>query len=115
MISRERKILLRTAETHRAGLWVLLLYTELRPGESAALNCSDICDGFIRVDKALDNRTNELKPPKSCAGVRSIPIPGPLAKRPPSLPPESGNCPLFTQFDRTREHRPRSTATQSKA
>lgn len=107
LTARERKILLRTAETHRAGPWVLLLlYTGLRPGESAALNVSDIRDGFIRVDKALDNRTNELKPPKSRAGIRSIPIPARLAVRLPTPSPETANCPLFTQFDRTRERRP---------
>ena len=107
LTSRERKILLRTAEIHRAGPWVLfLLYTGLRPGESMALDIGDIHDGLIDVSKAIDGRTNDVKIPKSRAGIRSVPIPQPLKlllPREGSLPP---NRPLFTQFDRTREHQP---------
>ena len=107
LTARERKILLRTAETHRAGPWVLLLlYTGLRPGESAALDAGDVRGGLIHVSKALDGRTNEIKDPKSRAGVRSVPIPQPLAPflpREGSLPPDR---PLFTQFGRTSAHLP---------
>ena len=39
----ERKAILAVAEHHRAGLWVLtLLYTGMRPGETAALTWSDV-------------------------------------------------------------------------
>lgn len=103
--ARERKILLCTAKTHRAGLWVcLLLYTGLRPGESAALDCDDVQGGFIQVSKAMDNRTNEIKTPKSRAGIRNVPIPDPLAAMLPDC--RDPGIPLLTQFDRTREHRP---------
>ena len=107
LTARERKILLRTATTHRAGPWVLfLLYTGLRPGESMALDIGDVHDGLIDVSKAIDGRTNDIKTPKSQAGIRSVPIPQPLKRLLPeegSLPPER---PLFTQFDRTKEHQP---------
>lgn len=107
LTARERRILLRTAESHRAGLWVLLLlYTGLRPGESAALNHADIQGGFLRIDKAVDLRTNEVKPPKSRAGIRSVPIPAPLAALLPKVTPENALCPLLCQFDRTRAKRP---------
>lgn len=85
---------------------LLLLYTGLRPGEFAALNVADVHDGLIDVNKALDGRTNEVKPPKSRAGIRSVPIPRPLERLLPaedSAPPDS---PLLTQFDRSNEHRP---------
>lgn len=107
LTQRERLILLRTAEQHRAGPWVcLLLYTGLRPGEAAALDCSDIRDGFVRVTKALDGRTNEVKLPKSRAGIRSIPIPTPLAEKLSGIDTAALGMPLLTQFDRTRERRP---------
>ncbi len=71
---RERLILLETAKTHPAGLWVLLLlYTGLRPGESVALTGGDIVGGFIRVNKAI-SRYEGVKEPKSKAGIRRIPI-----------------------------------------
>lgn len=107
LTARERTILLRTAESHRAGLWVLLLlYTGVRPAESAALNHADIQGGFLRIEKALDMRTNEIKPPKSRAGVRSVPIPAPLAKLLPTPTAENAMLPLLSQFDRTRAKRP---------
>lgn len=71
---RERVILLETAKTHPAGLWVLLLlYTGLRPGESLALTGADIVGGYVRVNKAVD-RYGEIKEPKSKAGIRKVPI-----------------------------------------
>lgn len=107
LTSRERDILLRTAQWHRAGPWVcLLLYTGLRPGESAALNRSDIADGFVHVSKALDSRTNEIKPPKSRAGIRAVPIPAPLARMIEDQGKTFPGLPLLTQFDRTKERRP---------
>ena len=90
----------------RRPFGLFLLYTGLRPGESMALDIGDIHDGLIDVSKAIDGRTNDVKIPKSRAGIRSVPIPQPLKlllPREGSLPP---NRPLFTQFDRTREHQP---------
>lgn len=75
----ERKHILALAETHDAGLWLkLMLYCGLRPGETAALQWSDISFGDkprINVKSAIEKRTGEIKPPKSKAGIRSIPIP----------------------------------------
>ena len=73
--SRERVILLQTAKTHPAGPWVLLLlYSGLRPAESIVLTYNDIQDGMISVNKAYDRSTGSVKPPKSRAGVRKVPI-----------------------------------------
>ncbi len=72
---RERKIILETAKTHPAGLWVLLLlYSGLRPAESIALTYGDIQGGFISVSKAYDRSTGGIKEPKSKAGIRKVPI-----------------------------------------
>lgn len=83
---RERIVLLETAKTHPAGLWVqLLLYTGLRPGESVVLTGADLHGGYIRVNKALD-RSGGVKEPKSKAGIRKIPIIPALQKLLPALP-----------------------------
>lgn len=73
----ERAVLLRVAETHRAGLWFLtLLYTGMRPGEAAALNWADVDfeNNQIHVHTALESGSNRIKGPKTKAGIRDIPI-----------------------------------------
>lgn len=86
--AREREIVLRTAETHPAGAWVLtLLYAGLRPEESIVLRGADIADGRIHIDKAYDRQARGVKPPKSAAGYRSIPIIPPLARALPHVEP----------------------------
>lgn len=77
LTAEERTAVLAVAETHRAGLWVLtLLYTGMRPGETAALMWSDV--DFIRneihVHAARESGTGVIKAPKTAAGVRDIPI-----------------------------------------
>lgn len=73
----ERAAILTVAETHRAGLWVLtLLYTGMRPGETAALMWSDVdfaCNE-IHVHAARESGTGTIKAPKTAAGIRDIPI-----------------------------------------
>ena len=72
---RERVVLLETAKSHPMGALVqFLLYTGLRPGEVPPLTGADIIDGCVRVNKALDARTNEVKETKSKAGCRMVPI-----------------------------------------
>ena len=74
----ERAMILKTAETHRAGLWVkMMLYCGLRPGECIALQWKDIDfkSKRVKIDKALESGSTEIKAPKSEAGERSIPIP----------------------------------------
>lgn len=74
----ERTAILKVAETHRSGLWILtLLYTGMRPGETAALKWSDIdfAENEIHVQAARESGyTNIIKAPKTAAGVRIIPI-----------------------------------------
>lgn len=80
----ERQAILEVAETHRAGLWVLmLLYAGLRPGEAAALQWKDIDfrANEIRIYKALESGTGSVKGPKTAAGYRDIPMHPELKKR----------------------------------
>lgn len=74
----ERTAILAVAETHRSGLWILtLLYTGMRPGETAALKWADIDfkKNEIHVRAAKESGTNNtIKLPKTSAGVRTIPI-----------------------------------------
>lgn len=60
----------------------------LRRSEMCALTFADIKDGVVRIEKALvlDNRGEwQVKPPKSAAGYRSIPLTEQLAARINSL------------------------------
>ena len=80
----ERAVLLKVAETHPAGLYILtLLYTGMRPGEAAALNWADV--DFerkeIHIHAALESGTGAVKGPKTAAGVRDIPIHSALLPR----------------------------------
>ena len=80
----ERAAILAVAETHRAGLWVLtLLYTGMRPGETAALNWADVDfdHNEIHVHAAMESGTGRVKGPKTEAGVRDIPIHAALLPR----------------------------------
>lgn len=73
----ERAAILAVAETHQAGLWVLmLLYTGMRPGETAALTWGDVDldHGEIHVRAAKESGNRTIKDPKTAAGVRDIPI-----------------------------------------
>lgn len=99
----ERAAILAVAEWHRSGLWVLtLLYTGMRPGETAALNWADVDfeHNEIHVHAALESGTGRVKGPKTAAGVRDIPIHAALLPRllaargkpfEPVFPNESGN------------------------
>ena len=80
----ERAALLKVAETHHAGLYILtLLYTGMRPGEAAALNWADVdfAHNEIHVHAALESGTGHIKGPKTRAGVRDIPIHSALLPR----------------------------------
>lgn len=73
----ERKAILAVAEHHRAGLWVLtLLYTGMRPGETAALTWSDVDfeHNEIHVHTAKESGSRDVKGPKTSSGIRDIPI-----------------------------------------
>nr|DAD96971.1 MAG TPA: Integrase [Myoviridae sp. ctr0w28] len=73
----ERCAILEVAKNHRSGLWVLtMLYTGMRPGETAALQWADIDFGRneIHVHAAKESGSSRIKGTKTVAGVRDIPI-----------------------------------------
>lgn len=74
----ERKEILRLAEEHYAGLYVLtLLQTGIRPGEAIALRWGDINfkERTITISRAVESGTKvKIKGPKTSAGVRVLPI-----------------------------------------
>ncbi len=73
----ERAAILAVAETHRAGLWILtLLYTGMRPGETAALVWADVDfeQNEIHIHAAKESGSTAIKGPKTASGVRDIPI-----------------------------------------
>lgn len=66
----EREHILRLCETHRAGLWVLLmLYCGLRPAETRALTWQDV---------DFKSRVLLVQSAKNDYGVRRVPVPTPL-------------------------------------
>lgn len=95
----EREMILKTADTHPAGLYVrIILYAGLRPGEAAALRWSDIDlkKQIIHVRRAL-KRDDTIGPPKSASGVRDVPIPSQLSAA--LLPArKSGDAPVVEKL-----------------
>lgn len=99
----EREAILAVAEHHRAGLWVLtLLYTGMRPGETAALIWADVDfeRNEIHVHAAKESGSTTIKGPKTAAGIRDIPMHSELAWRlqrargapfAPVFPTQAGN------------------------
>ena len=80
----ERAAILAVAEHHDAGLWILtMLYTGMRPGETAALKWSDVdfTRNEIHIHEARESGSGALKGPKTDAGVRDIPIHSKLLPR----------------------------------
>lgn len=77
LTDQERTILLQVCRKNDFGLWfALLLYTGMRPGEAAVLNWRDIDfnEGMIHIHSALESGSSNIKPPKTTAGNRDIPI-----------------------------------------
>lgn len=73
----ERAAILEVAKTHRSGFWIMtLLYTGMRPGETASLTWADVdlTKNEIRVHTAKESGSQTIKTPKTDAGVRIIPI-----------------------------------------
>lgn len=84
--AQERDYILALAQTHPAGLWVeMLLYCGLRPEETIPLQWCHIdlesTPPLVHITAAAEARTGEIKPPKSEAGNRSVPIPTAYADR----------------------------------
>lgn len=91
----ERAAILTVAKTSRSGLWILtLLYTGMRPGETAALTWKDIDfkKNEIHVHAAKESGAKTIKGPKTDSGVRDIPIHSALrplllaARKKPNMP-----------------------------
>ena len=85
----ERTHILKVAETHPFGLFVLImLYCGLRPGEVCALKGRDIDrkNLTIRIDKAV-KKNGTIGAPKTTAGDRKVPIPAILTKKIPACTP----------------------------
>ena len=73
----ERKAIYALAPNHPAGLWVLtLLNTGMRPGESVALVWADLRFDLdeINIIHAKESGSNNIKAPKTEAGIRVIPM-----------------------------------------
>jgi integrase len=73
----ERSAILEVAKTHRSGFWIMtLLYTGMRPGETASLTWADVDfkKNEIRVHTAKESGSQAIKTPKTAAGIRVIPI-----------------------------------------
>jgi len=102
----EREWILRTAETHHAGLWIkMMLYCGLRPQEIIALQWKDVDlkKKLVYIDKAKESGSNEIKDPKTDAGNREIPIPDILVdylKRAKGEPFR----PVYTQLTTDKRH-----------
>jgi integrase len=78
---KERHYILKTCETHRAGLfYLIMLYCGLRPGEVAALQWRnvDLKSRVLTVDSAV-KPDGSIGQPKSDSGFRRVPIPEALA------------------------------------
>jgi len=73
-------------------LYALLTYTYVRPGELRALDWSDVDldAGTIHITKAWDHKRGRVKPPKTGAGVRHVPIETELRPLLEALHEESG-------------------------
>ena len=71
----ERTAILEVAEYHQAGLWVLtLLYTGMRPGETAALTWADVDfkNNEIHVHVAKESGSAAIKGTKTAAGGAEV-------------------------------------------
>lgn len=98
----ERKHFLKVAETHHAGLmFKVMLYCGLRTGEVVALDWRDIDfeKRRIKVSRAMESGTDEIKEPKTKAGIREVPIPNEIYDE---LLAEKGD-PFDPVFTRPRE------------
>lgn len=72
----ERAAIIEVAKEHPAGLWILtLLYTGMRPSETAALTWADIDfrRDEIRIHSAKESGSTRIKEPKTKAGIRVLP------------------------------------------
>ena len=77
----EREHFLKVSETHYAGLmFQVMLHCGLRTGEVVALDWRDVDweKQRIIVSRAMESGSDNIKPPKTAAGVRVVPVPNNL-------------------------------------
>lgn len=103
----ERRKILEVAEYHRGGLYILLvLYCGLRPGECIALQWKDIDlqENLIYIRNAAESGNSQnIKGPKTSAGIRAVPIPDVL--RPKLCKPKGGDfLPVLSQPLGNKQH-----------
>lgn len=106
LTSLELEHFLNIAETHPSGLmFKTMLYCGLRTGEVTALSWKDIDfdNRMINVVAAMESGKDELKTPKTAAGVRKVPIPDDIYY---ALLERKGDPfkPVFTQQTTGRRH-----------
>ncbi|MBQ3199278.1 MAG: tyrosine-type recombinase/integrase [Firmicutes bacterium] len=89
LTEQEQKLFLTAIKQHNYGLLFGISYAcGLRPGEARALRWSDIDfkQKLVHITHAVENKTDNLKAPKTAAGIRTVTIPNwylaELAKRP---------------------------------
>ncbi|MCL2034662.1 MAG: site-specific integrase [Oscillospiraceae bacterium] len=113
----EREHFLRVAEQHPSGLMFLMMYyCGLRPGERDALDWRhiDFIRHRIKIEKAVESGTTNIKAPKTAAGVREVPIPDELYHK---LLERRGDpfSPVFAQSTTGRRHTETSRAKSWKS
>lgn len=102
LTAEERQAFLKAADRQKHGLLFLIIYyCGLRPGEVRALTYNDIDleKRTIQVNKALEESTGKIKPPKTRSGIRTVPIPDELLRR---LPKKNG-AELIFRGDRSKK------------
>jgi len=110
----ERTMMLKTAETHPAGLMFrTMLYCGLRPGEIMALKWKDIDfkEKNIRVTTAKESGSNRIKEPKTEAGIREVPIPDVLLSDLITLNREIKGSPFQSVFHQLKSDKPHTEAS----
>ena len=89
LTAEEQSLFWQTVDNHPKGsMFAVTLACGLRPGEVRALQWRHINlkNGVISVMQAVEKGTNNLKPPKSASGIRTVPIPDRLLSRLRKLP-----------------------------
>ena len=78
LTEKEREIFMQVVpKHHRGALFALMLACGLRPGEVRALTWGnvDMTEKTVTISQAIEAGSTNIKPPKTEAGNRTIPIP----------------------------------------
>ncbi|MCD7843955.1 MAG: site-specific integrase, partial [Clostridiales bacterium] len=108
----ERQGVLKACELHRAGPWVkMILFCVLRPGETVALLWKDIDfkKAVVHVSSAKESGSDNIKEPKTDAGVRDVPVRPDYLNELREL--KKGKGPFDFVFTQTDGHTPQTEAS----